>query len=80
MVLGEEKTEKRDESSLQAQLSRFDEGVKQEDWKPIVLLVEDSANLRLLAQYLTNSVGDGVDCDGRKGVSDGFGGACNGLS
>lgn len=74
MVLGEEKAEKRDESSLQAQLSRFDEGVKQEDWKPIVLLVEDSANLRLLAQYLTNSVGDGVDCDGRKGVSDGFGG------
>lgn len=64
MLLGEEKAEKSEENamqtlqSLQTQLERFEEGVKCEEWKPVVMLVEDTATLRLLAQYLMNNVGN----------------------
>ena len=66
MLLGEEKAEKSEENApqtLQTQLGRFEEGVKSEDWKPVVMLVEDTATLRALAQYLTNNVGNGGGCE-----------------
>ena len=65
MLLSEEKAEKSEENAVQSvqtvqtQLNRFEEGVKCEEWKPVVMLVEDTATLRLLAQYLKNNVGNG---------------------
>lgn len=62
MLLSEEKAEKSEENAaqtVQTQLNRFEEGVKCEEWKPVVMLVEDTATLRLLAQYLKNNVGNG---------------------
>ena len=80
MLLEEEKAEKSDGNALralqalQAQLDRFEEGVKREEWRPVVMLVEDTANLRVLAQYLTSNVGNEGGVRGRKGAS----GRCGG--
>ena len=73
-LLGEEKAENSDEKSLEGQLNRFEKGVKGEDWRPVVLLVEDTANLRLLTQYLATNVGERDGLEGRKGAS----GRCGG--
>lgn len=80
MLLEEEKAEKSDGNALQAlqalqaQLDRFEEGVKREEWRPVVMLVEDTANLRVLAQYLTSNVGNEGGVRGRKGASERCGG------
>lgn len=47
------------DNDLSAQLNRFQKEVNSNQWKPVVLLIDDSPPFHALAQYLLNNVGDG---------------------
>lgn len=46
------------DSDLSAQLNRFQTEVDKNQWKPVVLLIDDSPPFHALAQYLLSNVGD----------------------